>query len=187
MRLAMRLAIMIAIIASFTALCAAQDQGAYISATALGQGTQMGQNFLIQISIREFSSTDDANTLMDVFKSKGMKALSNALSRMKSIGNISMPSTTGYEIVYARMFDTPNGKMIRIVTNRRITPGEVISDSWTQDYSLTAIEFDLNNDGKNTGTLIPATMFKIDESGKIQVEAMQNPWRLTNIEYKPKK
>ncbi len=188
MRLAMRLGLVVAFLATITLVCAAQDGGAYISATSVGTGMQMGanSNFLIQISVREWSTPDEANILMDAYKSKGMKGLSAALSRMKSKGNISMPRTTGYEIVYARIFDTPTGKMIRMVTNRRITPGEVWNDSWTQEYALTALQINVNNDGKNTGTLIPAAQFTTNAEGKVEIEAMQDPWNLTNIEYKPK-
>jgi hypothetical protein len=36
--------------------------------------------------------------------------------------------------------------------------------------------------GKSTGVLLPACKFKIDKKTKeLEVEAFQNPWKLTNI------
>jgi hypothetical protein len=50
-------------------------------------------------------------------------------------------------------------------------------------FSLTAGEFDLNDQDKNksTGVLFPAAQFVINAEGELQIELNQNPWKLTNI------
>jgi hypothetical protein len=46
---------------------------------------------------------------------------------------------------------------------------------------LSALELDLNADGKGTGVLMPACQFKVNKQHELEIEAFQNPWRLTDV------
>ncbi len=163
-------------------LCSAQTE--YITATTVGTGMNIGHNFQIQISIKEYSTPEEAQILKDALQNSGTEGLCNALKRMKSHGNVSMPRTTGYELSYVRVFDAPEGRIIRMVTNRKLRPGEVWTDGPSMDYALSAFEIHINNNGKHTGTVYPSAKISLTPEGKIHIEAYETPWTLVNIEDK---
>ena len=151
-------------------------------ATAMGQSTQLGRMFSVNIIVEEYSTAEDQQALLEAFTSKGMEGLFNALSKMKSKGRISMTGTLGYDVTYIRSFPTATGRKIRIATNRPIRIGEAWADGRSTDYNLSAIELDINNEkGKSTGILLPACRFKLDKEKHLTIENYQNPWKLQNI------
>jgi hypothetical protein len=154
-------------------------------AQAMGESTQLGQSFNVTVIIEEYSSPADQQVLAQAFEAAGSKGLYNALNKMHSKGHIAITGTLGYDVSYIREIPTPNGRKIRLVTNRPITFGEAWTDSRSSDYNLSALEFDLTKDDKGKtkgkGTLIPACQFKIDKEKQVQIEAYQNPWRLVDV------
>jgi hypothetical protein len=155
----------------------------YIQGQAMGQSTQMGQTFSVTLIIEEYSPPSDQKILLDAFNEKQNEGLVNALSKMSTKGRISITGTLGYEVTYIRKFPLPNGGFkIRLVTNRPIRFGEAWSDSRSMDYNLSGMELTLNPGNKgNSGTLLPACQFKIDKAGQLQIELLQNEWKMVNI------
>ena len=155
----------------------------YIQGTAMGQSTQLGRMFSVNILIEELSTPEDQKALLAAFTAKGNEGLVNALSRMKSKGRLAITGTLGYDVNYIRRFKQPDGSIIiRLVTDRPITFGENWSDSRSSDYNLSALEIVISPDKKkNSGTLLPACQFKIDKDNQLKIEAYQNPWKLVNI------
>ena len=151
-------------------------------ATAMGQSTQLGRMHSVNIMIEEYSTAEDQQALLEAFNSKGMEGLSNALGKMKSKGRLSITGTLGYEVTYIRSFPTATGRKIRIATNRAIRFGEAWADGRSMDYNLSAVELEINNDGKSTGILLPACRFKLDKENHLIIENYQNPWKLQNIQ-----
>ncbi len=72
-----------------------------IDARARGTSTQMGKDFDIKVIINQYSTPQDRQTLQAAFAQGGHDALVKALSKMKGVGRIRIPSTTGYSIAYA--------------------------------------------------------------------------------------
>ena len=64
-------------------------------ATAMGQSTQLGRMFSINLIIDEYSTAEDQQALLQAFNSKGMHGLSNALYKMKSKVRLSITGTLG--------------------------------------------------------------------------------------------
>lgn len=155
----------------------------YIQAQAMGESTQMGRTFGITLIINEYSTPDDQKALLGAFNEKQNEGLVNALSKMKTKGRLSITGTLGYDVSYIRQFPMPDGTTkIRLVTNRPITFGEAWSSSRSMDYNLSGLEIILSPDKKKTsGTLVPACQFKIDKENQLQLELLQNPWKLVNI------
>jgi len=155
----------------------------YIQAQAMGQSTQMGQTFGITLIIEEYSTQDDQQALLTAFNEKKNEGLVNALSKMKSKGRLSVTGTLGYDVSYIRSFPQPDGSTkIRIVTNRPISFGEAWSDSRSMDYNLSGLEIVLNpKDKGNSGLLAPACQFKINKESHIELELLQNEWKLVNV------
>jgi hypothetical protein len=109
--------------------------------------------------------------------------LNKALSKMKPVGRISLPGTVGYDIAFATKIDTPTGRKVRFVTNRRIAFREAYGNTRSMQYNLSAGEIDIDNQdkSKSAGVLLPAAQLIINQDGELQMELYRNPWRLTNI------
>lgn len=117
----------------------------HIQAQAMGQSTQLGQTFSVNLIIEEFSTIDDQKALMEAFNQKKNEDLVNALSKMKSKGRMSITGTLGYDVNYIRKFDMPDGSTkIRMVTDRPLRFGELWSDSRSTDYNLSGVEIILS-------------------------------------------
>jgi hypothetical protein len=164
----------------------AQDkpQPEVYQAQAMGQGTQMGQNFNITVNIEQYSTDAERQALIDAFNAKGSEGLFNALNKMKSKGQMAITGTLGYSISFARKFQTPDGVKIRVLTNRPIRFGEGWADSRSSDYNLSAVEIVLSPEkGKSTGVLLPACQLIINKKTKeLEIENYQNPWKLVNVQ-----
>lgn len=164
-------------------ISAAAQKREYVQATAMGTSTQMGRVISVEIIINEYSTDDDKTALLGAFQEKGEKGLVNALDKMKSKGRIAITGTLGYDLNYIRSFPQPDGgRIIRFVTDRPITFGELWSAGRSMDYSLSLGEIVVTKDkGKSHGTLLPVAELKLDKEHHIAVEAYNNPWKLTNI------
>jgi len=151
-------------------------------AQAYGTSTQLGQNFNITIRIEEYSTPEDQQILIKAFEAKGMEGLTNALSKMSTKGRLAITGTVGYDVSYIRSFKTEEGRKIRLITNRPIRFGEAWWDGRSMDYNLSLVELNLSDiKGKSSGTLLPACQFKINKDKEVEVEAFQNPWKLTDV------
>ena len=154
-----------------------------IQAQAMGQSTQLGQTFGITLIIEEYSTEADKSALLEAFNSKGNEGLVNALNKMHTKGRMSITGTLGYDVAYIRQWPQPDGTTkIRLVTNRPIRFGEAWSDSRSMDYSLSGVDIVLSpNKKQNSGTLVPACKLKMNKENQLELEILQNPWKLVNI------
>ena len=155
-----------------------------IQAQAMGQGTQLGQTFNVTLHIEEYSSADDQKALLEAFQAKQNEGLVNALDKMHSKGRMAITGTLGYDVSYIRQWQLPDGSTrIRLVTDRPITFGEVWSDSRSMDYSLSGLEIILSPDKKkNSGTLAPACKLKMNKENQLELELLQNEWKLVDVQ-----
>jgi len=156
-------------------------------AMARGTGEQLGRSYGVgvEVTIESYSSPEDKQILMDAFLKNGNQGLVNALKKMPVRGKLWFSGEVPYDITYIREFLTPNGRMIRLVTNRFVTLAERRGNAqWAQDYSLSALELTLSTEkGKSTGVFLPACQFSMQEN-EIHVEPRENPWRLDDIREK---
>jgi hypothetical protein len=120
-----------------------------IEASAMGTGSQLGQVIGITLDIYDFSTPEDKQILLQAFDKGQNRGLVNVLSKMKAVGHCSITGTLGYDVSYVRMTTTPGGRKIVFVTNRQISFGEAFTDSQSQNFNLTAGEFELNDNDKN--------------------------------------
>jgi hypothetical protein len=154
-------------------------------AIARGTGQQLGQSYgkAVEVTIESYSSPEDHQILMDAFLKNGNRGLADALKKMPVRGKLSFSGEAPYDVTYIREFPTPNGRKIRLVTNRFVTLADITGRAQVaQDYSLSALELDLSTEkGKSTGVFLPACQFSMEKEKGIQINAYQNPWRLDDI------
>jgi hypothetical protein len=139
----------------------------------------------VMVTIYEFSTDEDRQILVDAFNKAQNRGLTNALSKMKAVGRISITGTLGMDISYIRLIPTPTGRQIRFVTNRTIARGEAYLDNSNspQSFSLTGGVLDLDDSDrkKSKGVLYPAAKLGIDKEGQLQIQLNQNAWSLADI------
>jgi len=167
---------------------AGQESKEVIQARAMGTSTQLGHVVTVTIHIYEYSTQEDQQALVEAFKEGKSEGLFNALTKMPSVGRIAITGTLGYDVKYAREIPGPNGRKIRLITDRAVRFGETWRDTRSSDYNLTLVELDVNNEKKETtGTLIPAAMFTVDQEKQVAtIEAYKNPWKLVDIKIEKK-
>ena len=170
--------------------CYALGQVETIDAIARGTSTQLGKQFNVKITIDQFSTEEERAALKSAFDKGGHDALVRALSKMKEVGRIRIPSTTGFSIAYARRIPTPTGYKIRFLTDRPTAFAGHWNMARSTDYDVTGGEIEINTQdkSKSIGMLYPAVRIRADQNGGIEIEAFQNPWQLVNIiDWKAKK
>jgi len=154
-----------------------------IEAQAMGTGTQLGQNIGVTLNIYQFSTPADRQILVDAFNKAQGQGLSNALQRMKAVGHVEITGTLGYDCSYIKMTQTPTGRKIVFVTNRQIRFGEAFFDTQSQSFNLTAGILEINDQdkSKSTGVLYPAAELVLSNTGQLQWDLTQNPWKLVDV------
>jgi hypothetical protein len=154
-----------------------------IEATAMGTGTQLGQNVEVRLLINDYSTMEERQILVQAFQKGQNQGLVNALQKMRAVGRISLTGTLGYDVSFIRVIATPTGRKIRFITNRQISFVEAWTDSQSQAFNLSGGEIDLNDQDKNksTGVLFPAAQLVIDKQGQLQIDLNQNSWKLVEV------
>ena len=161
----------------------ARDKYETVDAQAYGTGTQMGQNIGVTLNIFEFSSPADKQVLVQSFQQGQNKGLVNALQKMRAVGHLEITGTLGNDCSYIKMTQPPTGRKIVFATSRQIRMGEAWTDSNSMSYDLTAGVLELNDQdkSKSTGALYPAAQLILDKEGELQLDLLQNPWRLSSL------
>jgi hypothetical protein len=155
----------------------ARDKYETIDAQAYGTGSQLGQSIGVTLNIYEFSTPADKQVLVQAYQQGQNKGLVNALRKMRAVGHVEITGTLGYDCSYIRMFNTPTGRKIVFATNRQISMAEAWTDSNSMSFDLTAGVMEL----KSTGLLYPAAQLILDKEGELQLDLLQNPWRLSSL------
>ena len=154
-----------------------------IEATAMGTGSQLGQNVEVRLIISDYSTMEERQVLVQAFTQGQNEGLVNALKKMRAVGRISLTGTVGYDVSFIRMIPTPTGRKIRFITNRPIRFGEAWTDSQSMSFDLSGGELDLNDSdkSKSTGVLFPRAQLVIDKQGQLQIDLTQNAWKLVDV------
>lgn len=177
------LLIVVLLLLAFGGFVAAKNKYERIEAIAQGEEAQLGQRINITIIIYELSTDDEQKVIVDAFSKAGQEGLFNTLNKMKSHGRIAISGTLGYDICYIRQIQTPEGRKLRMVTDRPVRFGEVWSDSRSKDFNLSAFEILLSPvKGKSSGVLLPEMQIKVKPgTNEVELEAFKNPWKIIDI------
>ncbi len=182
-RMAVNSIALLALLAISSPGFASRDKYETIDAQAYGTGTQLGQNIGVTLNIYEFSSPADRQILVQAYQQGQNKGLSNALQKMKAVGHVEITGTLGNDCSYIKMTPTSTGRKIVFVTNRQIRMAEAWTDSNSMSFDLTVGVLELNDQdkSKSTGSLYPAAQLVLDKEGELQLDLLQNPWRLSSL------
>ncbi len=134
------------------------------------------------IYVYDYTTPEEAKQFGEILKTKGDKALANALSKPVK-GRILIGNRTGYDIGFIRTFDTPEGgRIVRMATNRPIAMREVWGGARSLDYQIGLIEFKLDAEGKGEGTLAGACEIEFTAENSIKIKNIGiQPAKMLNI------
>ena len=140
-----------------------------------------------RLEIEQYTSEEEAVELIEVLAKEGPDGLRKALEKLDR-GWISIGPRTGYPIAFARSFDTPEGRIVRIATDRPVSFIEARSMLRTMGYPFGIIELQLDQDGKGEGRLIAAAEIKFNKEGRLEIESFGlEPFRILRARVEPEK
>lgn len=160
-----------------------------IEGTLINQGGPFSTLFqagYFAIDIQAYSPDEEAKACLQALRNGGQKALLQKLWKMKEVGYLKVGGSLGYPLVLIRSQATPDGRVIRALTNRPIAPREFGTRS--EDYPFGYLEIFLPKEGKGTGTLIPMAEVTFTEQATLTVESYGTmPFRLLDVVTEPRK
>lgn len=170
------------------ARAAGQDEELVYTAVAQYVGTGATGQTPVTITIDRMSTPDQRDALEEVFLTRGMQALADALRDAPEVGYIDTPSAAlSWDLHYARVFDGAHGnRIIRLATDRPVSFREAVQgrSNWTWDYTVSLIELVVDEQGNGHGVLYTGVEFAYDESNDtLTVKSISNrPVRLNNVQ-----
>ena len=134
-----------------------------------------GGTFQITMTVEEWTSVEERQRLLTVFKESGSEALMKELRKMKA-GFIVPPAFArwpSWEVDVASSIPQPDGgRIVRLFTERPIAFGEAYYSTRSKDYEFGIIELRLDAKGEGEGATIPAAKLSMNDEGQIVVETL---------------
>jgi hypothetical protein len=152
-----------------------------------------GGTFQITMNVERWTSVEERQRLLAVFKQGGSEALMKELRKQKA-GYIVPPAFSrwpSWEVDVASSIPRPDGgRIVRLFTERPIAFGEAYYSTRSKDYEFGIVELRLDAKGEGEGATIPAAKLSLNEQGEIVVESTPystGPQRLMGVrEWKKK-
>jgi hypothetical protein len=153
-----------------------------------------GGTFQLTMNVDEWTSVEERQRLLTVFKEGGSEALMKELRKAKA-GYIVPPAFArwpSWEIDVASSIPQPDGgRIVRLFTERPIIFGEAYFNTRSKDYEFGIVELKLNADGEGEGMTIPAAKLSMNAGGELVVETLPTstgPQKLLGVrQWKDKK
>ncbi|MEO7889997.1 MAG: hypothetical protein ABIW19_08345 [Vicinamibacterales bacterium] len=124
----------------------------------------------IDITIERWTSDADAENLINAITEGGPKKLLDAMRRLKPVGRIAGSGSVGFEVRYARLEQTSQGRQhITLATDRVMSFWEASNTPRSSDYPYTFVEIQLDSAGQGSGTVAVAAKIVMDRVNKTLV------------------
>jgi hypothetical protein len=141
---------------------------------------------LLWMTVESWSTDQEREALLRGLQARGTEGLTDAMHKMNK-GYVRFQDNLRWKVNHAVSIDTPEGRKIRLLTERPIQFVETANSLRSQDYTVGVVEFTLPPDGKpGEGILIPAAKVSIKEGTKsIEIETPPGntaPMQLTSVE-----
>lgn len=120
----------------------------------------------VSITLDRWSSTAEQQRVTTALRGKGKDKLLDLMRRLKPIGRIQVDSGLGWDLRFARMESTGDGRKIILATDRPVSFFEAANPSRYSDYPFTFIELRLDSSGRGEGELLPAARVSASDDGR---------------------
>src|SRR5258708_14244757 len=137
----------------------------------------------VDIVINRWSTDEERDRLLTVFRDKGQDALLEELQKLPVVGYINTPGSLRYDLHFARQRTEPDGgRMIFLMTDRYIGMWEAVNRPRTIDYPFMLIQLKVGNDGTGEGKASIYTKITQTKDGAIELENFADqPVLLTQV------
>jgi hypothetical protein len=134
-----------------------------------GDGMEMVQMEVVTVSVQNWTTDAEAQTLRAALAAGGQDGLNKAMSKY-NLGFIALQGSFGWPVNVARAYPQPNGgQRIIVGTTRPIGFAEGMVEGASLNYPFGMIQLDLDANGRGTGAIIGAASVSIDSNGKLDV------------------
>lgn len=155
------------------------------AARAQARGTvATGSAARVELTVTAWSDDSDRDALLTVLAEQGPEALKAALQARPEVGRIRVAARNSYPIQYAREFATEDGgRMIRLITDRRISGFEAFMNTRISDFAFTIIELIVDGSYEGEGAAALGVEIVVDpETGRFRMQNYDNaPIRLSSV------
>jgi hypothetical protein len=136
----------------------------------------------IDIVIERWTTDDERDRLMAIFKEQGPEKLLEALRNTPRVGTISTPGSLAYDLHYARELpDKEGGRRIVLATDRPMGFWEASNRPRTADYPFTLMELHVNKQGEGQGKLNIAAKLTLNDNVLVIEDYANQPVMLNDI------
>ena len=142
------------------------------SAVVLGVSGRMGgASSFLTIWINEYTSDAEMKEHAALLKAKGQDELEKKLEKLDR-GRVALTGITGVNLAIARSIPNPKGgRILRLVTDRRMSFPELRYSGRSTDYPFTIIELTVDDQGKGSGAVIGAAKVKFNKQNVLEIES----------------
>lgn len=137
----------------------------------------------VTLTVYNYSTPSDLESLSQAFQKGLDRELVNALSKTKAVGRCQIAGDPGYDIAFIQMVRTPAGRQIIFITSRQHPPDESELPTVAPSFDLAVGQFNLDdaNPTMSTGFLFPASRLVVDDLGAFHYDLAGVPWALVNV------
>ncbi len=145
-----------------------------------------GNTMNLTITVEKWTSPEEVNQLLGILKSQGKEALLKEL-RSRRAGFIRPPAAArwpSWEVDVATTGMTPEGRVVRLFTERPIAFEEQYFSTRSKDFEFGVVELVIPADGKGNGAVVPAAKVDFDANGKLKFETTPfatGPYKLIGV------
>ena len=140
-------------------------------------------NERIEITIERWSTPQETEDYINLFKEQGRQALVDAFQNNPPVGRVRVGQRLSYPLSFSRQFGAGGGKRtIRLATDRPIQGWEAVMQETTQRCAFSFMEFTLEADNTGEGYAIVGAKLTIDDEGQFHIESYDSaPLKLGSI------
>jgi len=139
----------------------------------VSMGPAAGSSAYLTFHIDQVTPDETVQQLAVALVQGGQKALLKAISDLEPVGWIKVGNNLRYQLRVIRIFETPEGRVIRGMTDRPIQFGEIVRNNRRSlDYQFGIVELQLDKENKGSGMMTPTAKLSISPEGRLEVETL---------------
>lgn len=153
------------------------------TATALVRARGASAMVSLTVTIEAYSDDDEVDRLAQLLRTQGSDGLLREIRNMKEKGRITPAGRIGGEVKVIRSRRTEKGRLITMVTDRRIAFLEQYFSTRSRDYEFGFLQMEVLDDkAGGEGILLAATKIAFKDDRTIELEHLGiDPVRITNV------
>lgn len=142
-----------------------------------------GRTSIMDISVSEWTTSEERQMLIEYMKEKGTRTLREKLQELSVKGRVNPSGQLGVNWRYAYQFPKSGGRTIILATDRPVNVGEAIGQGVVgRSHNITMAVLELDEGGNGAGTLVLGAELSFGADGKLEVTQVgQNAVHLGNV------